>query len=107
MQTGERRRFTRAMKFGLVGAAGFAIQMMAVACLTATGWNPAAATTLAVELAVLHNFCWHDRWTWGSIATGHSRATRFVRYHAATGLVSIAGNLVVTTAAIHVFGLDP
>jgi putative flippase GtrA len=105
---GGRPPLARVFKFGLVGAAGFAIQLTAVACLTAAGWKTVPATALAVELAVLHNFWWHERWTWNTrVAAAGRRVNRLVRFHAATGVVSIAGNLLVTTAAVHVFDLGP
>jgi putative flippase GtrA len=56
------RRLTR---FMTVGALGFAVQIAAFVILTAVaGWPWLPATIVAVELAVVHNFLWHDRWTW-------------------------------------------
>jgi putative flippase GtrA len=63
------------------------------------GLNYMLATALAVELAVLHNFCWHERWTWGE----RTRQTpgiapllaRLLRFNLTTGLLSIASNLVL------------
>jgi putative flippase GtrA len=58
---------------------------------------PTVAAVVAVELTVLHNFLWHERFTWGDRrAPGlGERARRLWRFHAANGLVSIAGNAVV------------
>ena len=58
------------------------------------------ATLLAVEAALLHNFAWHERWTWGD-RTGPSyleRGTRLLRFHALTGVVSLVGNAMITVA---------
>ena len=42
--------------FNVVGLAGFLVQLTALAILTrGFGWHYAAATALAIELAVLHN----------------------------------------------------
>ena len=48
---------------------------------------------------MLHNFVWHERWTWadrrfGGFA-GPQTFARLVRFNVATGLISIVGNLVL------------
>ena len=98
-----------ALPFVLVGAAGFALQLAAVTALTsAAGWESMPATALAVELAVLHNFCWHEHWTWRArVANRAGRLHRFVRFQLATGTISLTGNLVFSTAAANVAGLNP
>ena len=48
-----------------------------------------AATALAVEAAVLHNYFWHVKWTWAG------RRGSLLRFHLANGLVSIASNLLL------------
>ncbi|MBI1791581.1 MAG: GtrA family protein [Acidobacteria bacterium] len=59
--------------------------------------NYLVATALAVEAAVLHNFIWHERWTWrGQPRQG--RAGRLVRFHVSNGIVSIGGNLILMRA---------
>ena len=98
-----------ALKFVAVGTAGFALQLVAVAVLTmAAGWPSAAATCAAVELAVVHNFFWHERWTW-RIRTIHraGRLRRFVRYQFSTGALSVGGNLAIAVAAARIGQLDP
>jgi putative flippase GtrA len=60
------------------------------------------ATALAVEAAVIHNFCWHRIWTWGERGVA---PTRFLHFQMTTGLVSMAGNLVgmsVAAGVLHV-----
>ncbi len=52
------------------------------------------ATALAVEAAVLHNFAWHERWTWRDRAR-HERGgwwKRLLRFQLSTGAFSIGGN---------------
>jgi putative flippase GtrA len=51
------------------------------------------ATALAVEAAVVHNFLWHERFTWADRA-GLSFA-RFCKFNLTTGLFSIAGNVLL------------
>ena len=84
------------LKFNMVGLIGVGVQLIVLTALkSGLGWNYLAATTIAVESAVLHNFTWHERWTW--LERTRSSATgligRLIRFHLANGLISIAGNL--------------
>jgi putative flippase GtrA len=85
------------VRFNAIGVAGFALQLAVVAMLTgACGVPPLIATVIAVETAILHNFFWHERWTWADRpVAGRDRLTRLVRFHLTNGLVSIAGNLAI------------
>lgn len=87
----------RYLRFNAVGALGFALQLAVVAALTAwAGASPVVATAVAVEAAVLHNFFWHERWTWRDRpARGGARIARLARFHLANGAVSMAGNVAV------------
>lgn len=87
----------RWLKFNLVGAIGIAVQLSALWLLTRAGVGYLLATALAVEAAVLHNFIWHERYTWLDRRTQNMRdaALRFLRFNFTTGSVSIAGNLLL------------
>ena len=91
----------RLARFAGVGLAGFAVQLAVLWALARTGLPALIATALAVEAAVLHNFLWHQRWTWAD-RTGDGVRRRLLRFHVATGLVSIAGNVVLTAVYITV-----
>ena len=55
----------RVSAFALVGCAGFVVQLSALEALTVgLGVPHLLATAGAVEVAILHNFAWHERWTW-------------------------------------------
>lgn len=87
------------LKFNAVGAIGIVAQLAALAILkTLLRVEYLPATALAVEIAVLHNFIWHERWTWAERAgaKGDVRTTwvRLVRFNLSTGAVSIAANLL-------------
>ena len=102
---------TRAVPFVGVGIAGFAVQALALEGLITAGLPYPVATAFAVEAAILHNFLWHERWTWGDRgagltrppkpaggrwkACGHGRLARFLRFNGATAVVSIAGNVAL------------
>jgi putative flippase GtrA len=52
-------------KFNLVGAIGIGVQVAALFLLkTVLHLQYLVATAIAVEAAVLHNFVWHERFTW-------------------------------------------
>ena len=59
--------------------------------------NYLAATAIAVEAAVLHNFLWHAKWTWADrAAAGRSLwFRRLVFFHLANGVFSVVGNLLM------------
>ena len=86
-------------RFGLTGALGALLQVAVFDALVKGLHLPAvAAAPIAVELAVLHNFLWHERFTWVDRERGglRQRAARLWRFHAANGLVSLAGNTALT-----------
>jgi putative flippase GtrA len=87
----------RWLKFNLVGAIGIAVQLGMLSLLTSLGLNYLLATAAAVESAVLHNFLWHERFTWSDRGSGGfpSSALRLLRFNLTTGAVSIAGNLLL------------
>jgi putative flippase GtrA len=84
------------LKFNAVGAMGIVVQLTALVIFdSGLKLNYLVATALAVETAVLHNFIWHERWTWAE-RTRLSRGavlTRLLRFNFTTGAISILGNL--------------
>ena len=86
-------------RFGLVGFIGALLQVTLVFLLTKyVGILGAAATLLAVEITILHNFVWHEHFTWKHRGPKNSRqfALRLWRFHAGNGFVSLAGNTILT-----------
>ena len=86
------------LKFNTVGLLGMGFQLVALAVLKGgLGFNYLAATLIAVESAVLHNFIWHERWTWWERTRRNASGVlgRLFRFHMANGLISIAGNLAL------------
>ena len=60
-----RQFFLRWLKFNFVGAIGIAVQLGALAFFRSVlQLDYLLATALAVETAVIHNFLWHERFTW-------------------------------------------
>jgi putative flippase GtrA len=88
---------SRPVIFALVGALGFACQLGVLHLLVKAGIPVAVGTALAVATAVAHNFLWHRGWTWRDRAgNGGSPRAQFLRFAGLNGLVSLAGNVVIT-----------
>ena len=107
------RSSDRLAPFAVVGVLGFLVQVAALHALTAFArWPWLPATLVAVELAVVHNFFWHERWTWMDRATialpdPSARFGRLLRFNAANGSISIAGNALVMAWLVGGLGLPP
>jgi len=88
------------VKFNIVGAMGVVVQLVALECFNRLlGLDTLMATGAAVETAVLHNFVWHERYTWADrssrVAPRDSVLGRFLRFNLANGAVSLVGNLIL------------
>jgi putative flippase GtrA len=96
--TGDGRQCARFARFGLVGILGAALQIvlfdLLMKCLHLPG---AAAAPIAVEMVLLNNFFWHERFTWRDRESAglRQRAIRLWRFHAGNGVVSLAGNALL------------
>ncbi len=96
----------RWLKFYLVGGIGIAVQLLVLVALkTGFGINYMAATALAVEAAIIHNYLWHDRFTWRDRVSGRGWV-RFLKFNATTGAVSLLGNLAVMAWLVGVLGME-
>src|ERR1700677_2672630 len=86
----------RFVKFNMVGVGGAAVQLCALWLLQ--HFTPISyiwAIVIAVEVAILHNFVWHEAWTWRGKPV-EDRWRRLVRFHLGNGAMSIASNVVLT-----------
>lgn len=88
----------RWLKFNFVGGIGIAVQFNVLFALKGLlHIDYLAATAIAVEAAVVHNFVWHERFTWADRVhpTWRTSIPRFLRFNLTTGSVSILGNLAL------------
>jgi putative flippase GtrA len=83
-------------KFNLVGVMGMVVQLAALTLIDrcAPG-HYLFATAAAIELALLHNFVWHIRYTWHDRRDSSALWIQCVRFHLSNGLVSLVGNLAI------------
>lgn len=90
--------FLRWCKFNFVGGIGIGVQFAALFFLRSVmGFDYLLATAIAVEAAVVHNFVWHEQFTWADRVESSWRTSvpRLVRFNLTTGAVSILGNLAL------------
>ena len=93
--------YMRFVRFNGVGAIGFAVQLGVLAGLLRAGMPYLPATAVAVEISVLNNFLWHERWTWRDRpASGRARLLRLGRFQLLNGLVSLGGNVLIVSALV-------
>jgi putative flippase GtrA len=93
-----RGNFARWLRFNLVGGTGIALQLGLLSLLkSVAGLNYLTATALAVEATVVHNFLWHERYTWADrVQPSWSKSLRrLARFNLTNGAVSLAGNVVL------------
>jgi dolichol-phosphate mannosyltransferase len=90
----------RWLKFNAVGAGGIVVQLATLAILK-SGFriDYLSATALSVEAAVIHNFFWHQRFTWADRIETNSWP-RFAKFNLTTGLFSIFGNVLLMRAFV-------
>jgi len=96
--------FVRWCKFNFVGGIGIGVQFGALFLLKSIlHFDYLFATAIAVEAAVVHNFVWHEQFTWvdrtksgGPFGTRWRRSLpRLLRFNLTNGAVSILGNLAL------------
>lgn len=86
------------IRFNLVGVIGLAVQLGMLTLLTTVfRLEYILATVLAVESSVLHNFVWHEWFTWADHRSRRWRDAfaRALHFNMTTGTVSIGGNLLL------------
>ena len=88
----------RWLRFNLVGGIGVAVQLgLLFLFKSILDLNYLAATGLAVEATVVHNFLWHERYTWSDRVRPSWRESmpRLLRFNLTNGVISIVGNLAL------------
>ncbi|MGA7970309.1 MAG: GtrA family protein [Terriglobales bacterium] len=104
-----RQDLFRWLKFNFVGGIGIFVQLAALSLFRSElHLNYLLATALAVETAVIHNFLWHERFTWKDRPSAHrlQSLARFAKFNATNGAVSIAGNLLIMRALVGQFHMN-
>jgi putative flippase GtrA len=96
----------RWLKFNAVGAMGIVVQLVTLAALrSGFGIGYLTATGLAVEAAVIHNYLWHERFTWADRET-RNPLMRLLKFNLTTGMFSIGGNLLLMRLLVGELGMN-
>ena len=108
----QKYQLQRFLRFGLVGLSGVFIDMAMLYLLsdpTALGWGLTRSKIIASEVAVINNFLWNDRWTFGDIASRQTgwrkRLKRFLKFNLIC-LVGIALNVMLLNLLFNHLGLN-
>ena len=96
-------KLVRWCKFNFVGGIGVGVQFVVLFLLKSVmQFNYLFATAIAVEAAVVHNFVWHEQFTWVDRMQSDSAEPRWrrslprlIRFNLTNGAVSILGNLAL------------
>jgi putative flippase GtrA len=97
-QEEQKQTVLRWVKFNFVGGIGIGVQLATLAFLRSSlKLDYLLATGLAVEIAVIHNFLWHERFTWADRPPSRwvQSLVRLAKFNLSNGAVSLAGNLVL------------
>ena len=108
-QQRQKQTILRWIKFNTVGGVGITVQLGALALLRSVlHLEYLVATALAVETAVIHNFVWHERFTWRDrpAARRSQSLARFLKFNATNGAVSLVGNLLIMRALVGRFHMN-
>jgi putative flippase GtrA len=100
------RLILRWAKFSAVGATGIAVQtVMLYFLLRIMGMHYLAATALAVEASVLHNFVWHRKWTWSDRPRA-GLVHMLLRFNLTNGALCLMANLALMFIFVSKAGLN-
>jgi dolichol-phosphate mannosyltransferase len=104
--------FARFIRFGIVGLSGVFVDMAFLYLLSdpsTLGWGLTRSKIIASELAIINNFLWNDRWTFGDISQQqkgwNKRLKRFLKFN----LICLAGlvlNVLLLNLLFNVFGIN-
>ncbi len=104
--------FSPFLRFQIVGVLGAGVHLSVLFLLVqVVQLHYLWGTVLAVECALIHNFCWHLCWTWRNRPSLGVRELchRLARFDCANGLVSMVGNAAVMRVLVgelHLPGLS-
>nr|RNJ66548.1 MAG: glycosyltransferase [Leptolyngbya sp. IPPAS B-1204] len=102
----------RFMRFALVGLSGVFVDMAVFYLLSdpdALNWGLTRSKIIAAEVAIINNFLWNDRWTFGDLSSQQrgwrKRIKRLVKFN----LICLGGlilNVLLLNLLFNAFGLN-
>lgn len=102
-----RRKFQfplgRFLRFGVVGLSGLAVDMSALYLFfDVLGWGLTRSAILAAELAIVNNFIWNDRWTFGDLAQQQQQRRMIIKRFLKFNIVCVMG-LILKILLLNLF----
>jgi dolichol-phosphate mannosyltransferase len=101
----------RFLRFGVVGLSGLIVDMGGLYLLyQVLGFPLTRSAILAAEFAILNNFFWNDRWTFGDIAKHQGQWRQVVKRLVKFNLICLAGlvlKILLLNVLFNGFGLNP
>ncbi len=108
----EKFQMGRFLRFGLVGLSGVFVDMVVLYLLsdpTTLAWNLTRSKIIASELAIINNFLWNDRWTFGDISRSQqgwrNRLKRFGKFNLIC-LMGLILNVLILNLLFNAFGIN-
>lgn len=99
----------RFLKYNVVGALGLTLRLTSTMLLhELAGIGYLLATSLAVEITMLHNYSWHLRWTWRDRCAQigpREIARSLVRFQLTNGAVAMIVNLLLMPTLVRDVGM--
>src|ERR1041385_3156410 len=96
----------RWLKFNAVGGIGILVQLGSLVFLRSyLALNYLLATALAVEITILHNFFWHERFTWSDRKSA-ARLQRLAKFNLSQGAISLVGNVAIMKLLVGTLEMD-
>ena len=101
-----RSTLLRGLKFYSVGGLGIAVQLAMIGVFRSLlHLDYRVATAAAVEMTVIHNFLWHERFTWKERILASKGLARFAKFNLTNGVLSVVGNVVVMQGLVGLIGM--
>jgi dolichol-phosphate mannosyltransferase len=100
----------RFIRFGVVGLSGVFVDLAVFHLLrTTVGLGLTRSTIISAEVAILNNFLWNDRWTFGDMTTSQSQWQQRLKRLLKFNMVCLAGVILQTLIVnilFNVFGIN-
>jgi dolichol-phosphate mannosyltransferase len=104
--------FSRFVRFALVGLSGIFVDMAILFLLSdpsMLGWKLTRSKIVAAEIAIINNFIWNDRWTFGDISRNQRRWSSTLKRLLKFNLICLMGlilNVLLLNLFFNVFGVN-
>lgn len=94
------------VRFCMVGALGFTINFLLLTLFFGVLGLPLfVSQVIAAEVALFHNFLWHNYWTYKSSKVHKSLGALVVQFHI-TSWVAVVGSAALISLLVHTFNVD-